>query len=772
MSTGKPSVSVVVNTTDRAGPLRTLLRALEHQSYTNFEVIVVVGPTRDDTLEMLSAYDDRVCVLRCPRANLSQSRNIGLKATRGDIVAYIDDDAVPCRNWLQQLVRLFEDEAVDGTGGIVYLIHPNQPIIQHRIGIVSSLAEQHDVRSSWLDQFVPEGEGLLWTGRMMGTNMAYRRRALLEIGGFDEFYEWVYDDTDVAVRLANAGKVVHPVSEARVYHVPASSRNRVAQTYLGKWWVQTKASIYFSIKNGREGGESWRTIVERNLQLIHGHWLWTGQLWNEERITFSQMLNMRWNEGRSAAIGMGVGYLGKRTLIPGQTAKMNMEHHEPIRPFQNEASAKQPTVDPISGDRPTISMPNDPLRIALLSKAYPPQQSEGVGRHTSLMARGLFELGHTVHVVAHGERDQIAFIDGAYVHRIPYRLERYPRFQSLPNLHHALNYSHAVYNRVKSLLLNDGIQVTDSPVWQFDGLVTALDGICPVVVRPQTALRQIGAMQRQTDDDVRLMGDMEQRLIEEAAYLAPNSLATVAALHDVYGLEPDSIPSRIIPHGIVPVGDEAVRPFDVDNPPEVLTVLYVGRLEKRKGILALFDAMPTVLEDVPNARFVIAGSDNSRADGFLTSSGLDYPAYFASQYPHLADRVSFLGRVSDEELDELYQSCDLFVAPSLYESFGLIYLEAMNYAKPVIGGRAGGIPEVVDDGVTGILVEPDAAAPLAEAICSLVTSPTRLREMGLAGRQRLLDKFTYIQMASAFAQVYRQVIGASIAGSDSISTPP
>ena len=91
--------SVVVNTTDRAASLHTLLRALEHQSYPHFEVVVVVGPTRDNTAAVLAQYGGRVRVLQCPVANLSVSRNLGLQAALGEIVAYIDDDAVPARNW-------------------------------------------------------------------------------------------------------------------------------------------------------------------------------------------------------------------------------------------------------------------------------------------------------------------------------------------------------------------------------------------------------------------------------------------------------------------------------------------------------------------------------------------------------------------------------------------------------------------------------------------------------------------------------------------------
>jgi glycosyltransferase involved in cell wall biosynthesis len=99
----------------------------------------------------------------------------------------------------------------------------------------------------------------------------------------------------------------------------------------------------------------------------------------------------------------------------------------------------------------------------------------------------------------------------------------------------------------------------------------------------------------------------------------------------------------------------------------------------------------------------------------------------------------------------------LFVAPSLYESFGIVYLEAMNYAKPVIGCRAGGIPEVVEEGVTGWLVEPDNSSELAEALVSALGAPKQLAERGMAGRERLLNRFTHIQMARETAKVYARV---------------
>ena len=418
----------------------------------------------------------------------------------------------------------------------------------------------------------------------------------------------------------------------------------------------------------------------------------------------------------------------------------------PILPYPTQTSPLTSTVDPVTGRMPQITLPDAPLRVCLLSAAYPPKQYEGVGRHTHLMAQGLYELGHQVHVIAEGVREQVTYYDGAYVHRIPCPTTRYPRYRSLPKLHRVLNYSHAVADTVRRLELNDGVQVVDSPVWGVDGLVTAIQGRLPVVVRPQTALRQVSELQQNLHDDFRLVGELEQRLVVLASHLVPNSEATVKALREVYAMLPGAT-YTMVPHGIVPVADSEVRPFPAASPPAVLTVLYVGRLEKRKGTLDLFAAIPAVLQQVPNARFVLAGSDNSIADGFQARMGEDYPTYFARNYPQVLDRVTFLGAVAEDELQSLYQTCDLFVAPSLYESFGLIYLEAMNYAKPVVGCRAGGIPEVVEDGVTGRLVDPGTPAELAATLAALLRAPDQLREMGIAGRQRLLERFTYLHMA-------------------------
>jgi hypothetical protein len=692
---------------------------------------------------------------------LSQSRNIGLLAAQGDIVAFIDDDAVPSFHWLAQLARLFHDPLLDATGGIVYGVHPRQPSIQYHVGMVSSLAEQVDVRRSRLDPLAPSGEGRMWVERMMGTNMAFRRRALLDVGGFDEFYAYIAEEADIAFRLVSAGKRVHPVNEAAVYHIPASSRNRIVFTYTGKWWwLETRSKVYYSLKNGPASGDSWRSIWLRCLRLGYRHCLNYMQLWWKHELTLLQVLNMTWFEFRGMLEGIVSGVFRAPRLLSKALIETAMQSQHSIVRFQNTQSATQPAVDPVSGYRPSISLPDEPLRLCLLSHTYPPEQFDGVGRLTNLMARGLFELGNTVHVITQGETERVAFYDGAFVHQMPYRLERYERYRNMGRIYSLLNHSHALHDQIRRLRMNDGIQIVDSPLWLFEGLVTAVSDLLPVVVRLVTAQRQVADIHREQGKDVRLIGEMEQLLIECAAHVLPNTRATLEAVIKTYGVKLDENRYTIVPYGIVPAQEQDVRPFDLKRRPDELTVLFVGRLEKRKGILDLFDAIPQVLSRVPHARFVIVGGDNSFWDGFKQRTGMDYPAYFSERHKRSSSRVTFKGLVRDNELASLYQTCDLFVAPSLYESFGLIYLEAMNYAKPVIGCRAGGIPEVVDAGVTGLLVEPEAPSALAEAMITLLSSPVKLHDMGLAGRQQILEKFTYLQMARNFERVYRAVIHA------------
>src|SRR4051812_13033994 len=113
-------VSVVICTYNRAAGLRQTLKALRYQTHRDFEVVVVAGPSTDDTASVLAEFDGAIRTASCPVRNASRSRNLGIAATAGEVVAFIDDDAIPEPAWLADLVAAYDDDRVAGAGGLVY----------------------------------------------------------------------------------------------------------------------------------------------------------------------------------------------------------------------------------------------------------------------------------------------------------------------------------------------------------------------------------------------------------------------------------------------------------------------------------------------------------------------------------------------------------------------------------------------------------------------------------------------------------------------------
>ena len=150
---------------------------------------------------------------------------------------------------------------------------------------------------------------------------------------------------------------------------------------------------------------------------------------------------------------------------------------------------------------------------------------------------------------------------------------------------------------------------------------------------------------------------------------------------------------------------------------------------------------------------MIAGADSG--DAPHSGSYRDYFATFAS--PQARAAATFLGHVDASALCQLYAGCDLFVAPSLTESFGLIYLEAMAHAKPIVAFHTGAVPEIVTQGETGILAEPGNAGDLASALVRIASDAQLRHEMGTRGYLRALSDFTLDRMVEKTVACYNSV---------------
>ena len=187
-------------------------------------------------------------------------------------------------------------------------------------------------------------------------------------------------------------------------------------------------------------------------------------------------------------------------------------------------------------------------------------------------------------------------------------------------------------------------------------------------------------------------------------------------------------------------------------------LLAVGRLEDQKAFDILLEAMRGVADAEPTVRLSIAGDGPQRASLVKRRQRLG-----------LDEHVELLGW--REDVNELLAQTDALVHPSRWEGFGLVLLEAMRSARPIIATSVGAIPEVVVDGQTGLLVPPGDAEALAAAILHLMRMPDRGAALGRAGRERILDRFTPARMAAATADVYERALTARSLRRDTASAP-
>jgi glycosyltransferase involved in cell wall biosynthesis len=121
-------------------------------------------------------------------------------------------------------------------------------------------------------------------------------------------------------------------------------------------------------------------------------------------------------------------------------------------------------------------------------------------------------------------------------------------------------------------------------------------------------------------------------------------------------------------------------------------------------------------------------------------------------------QITLKGSLDDAAVTAELQAADLFVAPSLYESFGLIFVEAMRWGTPVVGTRAGAIPEIIESGKSGVLVSPGNHLELADAIATLLANPQQRRTLGDEGRRRAETCFSVQAMTARNVDFYAEVI--------------
>jgi hypothetical protein len=723
-----PSVSVVINTLNRASSLRGTLDSFRWQTYRGaFEIIVVNGPSTDATDQVIADWQPKIRAGTCPTANLSMSRNIGICMAQGDIVAFIDDDGIPEPEWLAQIAAAYDQPDVGAAGGLVF-DHTGYDF-QARFCMVDRFANADDSAPGPMPH--RSFPGSFQFPHLLGTNSTFLRKALLGIGGFDEEFDYYLDETDLCARLIDAGYVIRQLPNAYVHHKFAASNIRSTKRVLKHRYSVLKNKVYFTLKHARDYVPLER-VFEEQARFIATQRADVKWCLDNDLLTKADAQAFEQDVGKALAVGRARGLAGPGEMI---TAEKLSRYAGAFSPF------------------PTLRT-DRPLTVVLVSQDYPPDHGGGIATFNKDLATGLAALGHIVLVVSQSrDIDRVDVEDGVWVHRILIR-DIPPSPSAIPYAvpSHIWNWTATALDEVRRIATHRPIDVVEAPIWDCQGAAFLLDGDWPLVTSLQTSLHFFLESHPELKADASWMASfgtpmlrLEQQIMQQSNAVRSISRAIKLDIEQAYGFRFDEGQAVVAPLGLAAhTAHHAAE--------EGTTVLFVGRLEHRKGIDVLLAAVPLVLAEEPTVRFRIIGDTSLPGPDGKTTYQAGFTASPAGR--KFRASVQFDGKVDDEALQAAYASCSLFVAPSRYESFGLIFLEAMREGKPVIGCSIGGMPEIIGQDETGLLVPPGDADALAQAILRLVRSPDMRARLGRRGREVFEARFTAAHMAGQSVELY------------------
>ncbi len=383
------------------------------------------------------------------------------------------------------------------------------------------------------------------------------------------------------------------------------------------------------------------------------------------------------------------------------------------------------------------------MNVCFFSQEYPPETHVGgIGTYTYNMASALAKLGHTVHVISSTQNSARTTQDNrVWVHRIKTR-------KLLPKELWLLNYSYSVGKKVSQI--NCKFDIVQSSEFASEAFWFALNKKFPLVTRLATPFYLVEELNGKMFFGPRpLFNWMEkkQTLNSDGVFTSTRALAKVVI--QKWGIEPSRV--DVIPNSI---DVSRVIQFGINKPvPDILEgrdfLVYFGRLEERKGVPVLTQALPDVFEQFPSINMVLVGSDS----GYRGSSMIDYIKKALHRY---LDRLIFFDNLPQEKLFPIVNLSKMVILPSLWEAFGFVCVEAMALGCPVIATSGSGFEEIIENNISGYLAEPGNSELLAEKIISSLKDEGSLRKISEGARKRAQD-FEVSKVAHQLVSYYEKI---------------
>lgn len=733
------SVSIVISTLNRANVLSKALRSLKYQNYSNFEVVVVNGPSTDGTQEVLDQYRGDIVIARLDEANLSKSRNIGIRASSGELVLFLDDDAFAEPDWISNIVAGYE-KGVGGVGTRVW----------------DHTGFQWQMNPFLIDRFYKpnfDAKPPLWAfeytdsktiPHILGASSSFSREALMTVGGFDEEIEYFLDESEVCRRVVEAGYKIRFVnSGASVLHKFASGVTRDERKILTYPYPVVKNKYYVTLSDWRRTGGS---LSER---------LEACDAWLKELLDGASW-QLR-HQGISRAEYDRFVADARRGQADGRARAIAQERKSvAIEPAKPKIPTKFSTFSPTGGRK----------TFCFISRWTPERSPGGIARYIYDLASGFADRGHEVHLICGTDGPaHVDYVDGIWIRSLPdAELGATPVPNEIREVYGDIEsgaartniaWARAAHAEVLRIRNDRYVDLVMAPTWDQEGLFCVLDRSLNTVVSINTTFRRYSEIEWKNLDSATLreLTALENIYLGRAHLFHYNSRASAKYLETAFGRSRDR--GAIVPHG-APDIEPAALVRSLRNKSDVssdrVRILYVSRLERRKGTDLLLDAAVRLLKQRDEIEFLIVGRD-----AYAQDPRRSYAAQFQAAHPELEGKVQFLGQLSDDEVAELREAADIFCVPSRYESFGIIYVEAMRYALPVVALAAGGVTDIVVDGETGLLCTDETGVAIERALTRLIDNPVERRAMGAAGRARFESHFEHNVVADAAVNAFTQL---------------
>ncbi len=395
------------------------------------------------------------------------------------------------------------------------------------------------------------------------------------------------------------------------------------------------------------------------------------------------------------------------------------------------------------------------MKVAFLSREYPPDTAwGGIATVYHTLACALAQRGHEVHVICQAVGETKDSVDnGVFVHRVGTNPKRYSAVARI-------NYGYCAWLKLREIIKQYDIEIVEATYWGAEALLYSLKRRTPLVVRTDVSASDI--LRTRTYAGMKELLSLKVLSCLEG-FSAKRADRLIAISNDLYTRAIEELhidPGRVdlVTHAVDTARFRYVESDSRERlgiPGDVPLVLFVGRLEARKGVYLLCQAIPEIIGSMPSTRFVLVGRDATTPQGGSVKSYITKEA----KRRGFSDNLVLIDFMLPDELVALYSACDVFVLPSLWEGFGMVILEALACGKPVVTTFVGGAPDIGLTPPGGIVVAPNNAKELAEAILELLSlNDEDKRLVARKNRELIENRFSIPGWVDKVVEVYEKAL--------------